>query len=73
MGPYTQRQTGQPEKPYVGIFKGDPKKKLQKAYEDKLAKALHAQRNGDLRSHGTLMEEAEKLYAEIQRLEQGKQ
>ena len=53
----------------LGFLKGDPRKKLQKAYEEKLTKALHAQRNGDLRAHGTLMEEAEKLYAEIQALE----
>lgn len=53
----------------LGFLKGDPKKKLQKAYNDKLAKALHAQRNGDLRTHSSLMEEAEALYAEIQALE----
>ena len=53
----------------LGFLKGDPRTKLQKAYEEKLTKALHAQRNGDLRAHGTLMEEAEKLYAEIQALE----
>ncbi|WP_322001310.1 DUF6435 family protein [Marinobacter alexandrii] len=52
----------------LGFLKGDPKKKLQKAYEDKLEKALHAQRNGDLRTHGTLMEEAEKIYTEIEKL-----
>ena len=45
----------------LGFLKGDPKKKLQKEYEAKLQKALHAQRNGDLRTHGTLMEEAEKM------------
>lgn len=49
----------------LGFLKGNPRKKLQKAYEDKLKKAQHAQRNGDLRAHGTLMEEAEKIYAEI--------
>lgn len=53
----------------LGFLKGDPRKKLQKTYEDKLEKALHAQRNGDLRSHGTLMEEAEKIYAEIKALD----
>jgi len=56
----------------LGFLKSDPKKKLQKAYENTLAKALHAQRNGDLRSHGTLMAEAEKLYSEIRQLESGK-
>lgn len=53
----------------MGFLKRNPKKKLQKAYNDKLAKALHAQRNGDLRTHSSLMEEAEALYAEIQALE----
>ncbi|MFC4260312.1 DUF6435 family protein [Marinobacter lacisalsi] len=53
----------------LGFLKGNPKKKLQKAYEDKLARALHAQRNGDLRTHSTLMEEAEELYSQIQALE----
>lgn len=51
-----------------GFLRSDPQKKLRKAYEDKLAKALHAQRNGDLRSHGRLMEEAENIYAELQNL-----
>ncbi|SET17328.1 MULTISPECIES: DUF6435 family protein [Marinobacter] len=53
----------------LGFLKGDPKKKLQKTYNDKLEKALHAQRNGDLRTHSNLMEEAEALYAQIQALE----
>ncbi|MCS5562759.1 DUF6435 family protein [Marinobacter sp.] len=56
----------------LGFLKGDPKKKLQKAYEEKLEKALHAQRNGDLRTHGDLMEEADKIYREIQKLSDGK-
>ena len=56
----------------LGFLKGEPKKKLQKQYEAKLAKALDAQRNGDLRTHGTLMEEAEKIYAEIQALDEKK-
>lgn len=53
----------------LGFLKGDPKKKLQKEYEAKLQKALHAQRNGDLRTHGTLMEEAENIYAELQKID----
>ena len=53
----------------LGFLKGDPKKKLQKEYEAKLQKALHAQRNGDLRTHGTLMQEAENIYAELQKIE----
>jgi len=54
----------------LGFLKSNPRKKLQKAYEAKLEKALHAQRNGDLRSHGTLMEEAEKIYVEIRALDE---
>jgi len=57
----------------LGFLKGNPRKKLQKAYENKLSEALHAQRNGDLRTHGTLMEEAEKLYAELQELDKTSQ
>lgn len=56
----------------LNFLKGNPRKKLQKAYEEKLAKALQAQRNGDLRSHGTLMEEAEALYAEIRAIDNEK-
>lgn len=53
----------------LGFLKGDPEKKLKKAYESKLAEALHAQRNGDLRTHGTLMQEAEALYAQLVELQ----
>lgn len=53
----------------LGFLKGNPKKKLQKAYNEKLARALHAQRNGDLRTHSTVMMEAEALYERIQALE----
>jgi hypothetical protein len=56
----------------LDFLKSDPKKKLQKDYEAKLEKALHAQRNGDLRTHGTLMQEADEIYREIQKLESGK-
>lgn len=52
----------------LDFLKGDPKKKRQKEYEAKLHEALQAQRNGDLRTQGTLMEEAEAIYAELQAL-----
>lgn len=52
-----------------GIFKSDPRKGLQKDYEKKLAAAMHAQRNGDIRAYSTLTEEAEALYAELQALD----
>ena len=49
----------------LGFLKGDPKKKLQKEYEAKLQKALHAQRNGDIRSYSMLSEEADRLYRQL--------
>lgn len=52
-----------------GIFKRDPKKKLQQDYERKLQAAMEASRNGDMRANATLTEEAEALLADIKRIE----
>lgn len=52
-----------------GMFKRDPKKKLQQAYERKLQAAMEASRNGDMRANATLTEEAEALLADIKRFE----
>jgi hypothetical protein len=52
-----------------GLFKRDPKKKLQQDYERKLQQAMEASRNGDMRANATLTEEAEGLLAEIKKLE----
>ncbi|HEY7884907.1 MAG TPA: DUF6435 family protein [Cellvibrionaceae bacterium] len=46
-------------------MKASPEKKLQKAYEQKLEQAMHAQRNGDIRQYSLLTEEAEALYQKI--------
>jgi hypothetical protein len=51
------------------MFKRDPKKKLQQAYERKLQAAMEASRNGDMRANATLTEEAEALLADIKHLE----
>lgn len=51
------------------LFKKDPIKKLNKAYEAKLEQAMHAQRNGDIKSYSMITEEAEKINKEIQLLE----
>lgn len=56
-----------------GLFKTSPDKqakKLQQSYEKKLSEAMHAQRNGDIRSYSMLSEEADKLLQEIQALKQ---
>ncbi len=52
-----------------GLFKSDPSKKLNEQYHAKLEAAMQAQRKGDIRLHGQLTAEAEKLYSEIQALQ----
>jgi len=51
------------------LFKSDPVKKLKKQHASVLEKAMHAQRNGDIRSYSTLTEEAEALHQQIQALQ----
>ncbi len=51
------------------IFKKDPVKKLNKLYEQKLEEAMHAQRNGDIKSYSLITAEAEDIYNEIKSLE----
>jgi hypothetical protein len=51
------------------LFKNNPLKKLNKAYDAKLEQAMHAQRNGDIKSFAMLTEEAEKINKEILALE----
>ena len=51
------------------IFKVDPIKKLNKAYEAKLEQAMFAQRNGDIKSYSMITAEAELIANKIQELE----
>jgi hypothetical protein len=51
------------------LFKKDPIKKLNKTYEAKLEQAMHAQRNGDIKSYAMLTEEAEEINKKILILE----
>ncbi len=53
----------------LSIFKRDPLKKLNKAYEIKLEQAMHAQRKGDIKSYSMITAEAELIADEIQALE----
>lgn len=55
------------------IFKRDPIKKLTKAYEAKLEQAMHAQRNGDIRSYGSITAEAEAINDQITALKSTKE
>lgn len=52
------------------LFKSDPLKKLNKQYSAMLEKAMHAQRNGDIKSYSLLTNEAEQLLKEIEKIEQ---
>lgn len=51
-----------------GLFKSNPKKKMRKEYEALLEKAMHAQRNGDIRSYAMITAEAEALWEKIAKL-----
>lgn len=48
-----------------GLFKQDPTKKLQQAYEKKLSDAMQAQRSGDIRQYSLLTEEAEAIFSQL--------
>lgn len=55
------------------LFKSDPTKKLKKQHAKLLEQAMHAQRNGDIRSYSKLVTDAEALYKQITDFEgQGK-
>jgi hypothetical protein len=55
-----------------GLFKSDPKIKLRKQYDKKLTDALHAQRKGDIRSYSMLTLEAEKIWEQIESIDEKK-
>ncbi len=50
------------------LFKRDPKKKLQKAYQQKMETAMHAMRKGDVRQNAILVAEAEQIKAELDKI-----
>jgi len=51
------------------FLKSDPLKKLKKEYETKMAQATTAQRSGDIKLYAALTSESEKIWSEIQKLE----
>ena len=50
------------------FLKKDPLKALNKQYLQKLEEAMHAQRNGDIRSYSMLTSEAEDILKKIDAL-----
>ena len=52
-----------------GLFKKDPKKKLENEYAEIMEKAMAIQRSGDLKHYARLIEESEDILAKIKQLE----
>jgi hypothetical protein len=52
-----------------GLFKSDPKKKLDKQYHALLEQAMQAQRSGDIRGYSELTEQAHSVHEQLQALE----
>ena len=52
----------------LALFRKDPASKLRKAWKAKLTEAMHAHRNGDIRSYAFLTAEAEQLKSELDAL-----
>lgn len=55
-----------------GIFKNDPRKKLEKLYAAKLEAARDAQRAGNIKLFAQLSAEAEDIIKQIEKLPNGK-
>jgi hypothetical protein len=53
-----------------GLFKSDPTKKLKKQYNLLLEEARDIQRSGDLKAYARKLEEAENIWAEIEKLKE---
>ena len=56
-----------------GLFKKDPRKKLQTQYEQLLSDAMMLQRSGDIMGYSTLTEEANKILDQIRLLDAGEE
>ena len=54
-----------------GLFKKDPRKKLQTQYEKLLSDAMMLQRSGDIIVYSTVTEEANKVLDQIVLLDAG--
>ncbi len=52
-----------------GLFKGDPKKKLEEEYARILTQAVEAQRNGEIELYGEITVKSEEVLKKIEDLE----
>ncbi len=51
------------------LFKSNTTKKLRRQYDKLLERAMHAQRNGDIKTYSMLTAESETLYKQIEAIE----
>jgi hypothetical protein len=56
-----------------GFLKSDPIKKLEKKYSQLMAKAVEAQRNGNIELYSKLSFESEEVLKEIETLQKDKE
>ncbi|WOI37760.1 DUF6435 family protein [Alteromonas sp. CI.11.F.A3] len=54
-----------------GLFNKNPTKKLRKQYDGLLERAMHAQRNGDIKTYSMLTAESEDVWKKIEAIEKG--
>ena len=52
-----------------GLFKRDPRKKLEEEYHQLLEKAMQAQRSGDIRLYSELSEQADGVHQQLKALD----
>lgn len=52
-----------------GLFKADPRKAIQKAYQQKLEEAMRCQRNGDIAGYARVSAEAAEIERKLQALD----
>ena len=52
-----------------GLFKKDPKKKLEKEYKSLLLKARDVQRSGDIIAYSAIVAKSEEVLEQIKQLE----
>ena len=54
----------------LSFFKKNPSEKLKKEHAKLLERAMHAQRNGDIRGYSELSEQAQSILDKLDELEQ---
>lgn len=66
----THHSDATPGERAMQLFNRDPRKKLEKVYQQKMEAAMDAMRRGDIRGNAELVTEAEKIRLELEKLAQ---